>query len=95
MDSDPEDESLSQAVERQLVQYFALHGDVLPPPGLYSRILTEIERPLLVQTLAATKGNQLKAAQVLGINRNTLRKKLKALQLLEEKTPRKRIRRRI
>ena len=48
----------------------------LPPDGLFDRILAEVERPLLRLTLAAVRGNQLKAAKLLGINRNTLRKKL-------------------
>ena len=63
-----------------LEQYFAAHsGDRLPPPGLYDRILPLIEKPLIEMTLAATGGNQVKAAQVLGINRNTLRKKIAEL----------------
>ena len=44
-------------------------------PGLYDRVLREIERPLIQLSLGATRGNQLKAAQLLGLNRNTLRKK--------------------
>jgi two-component system nitrogen regulation response regulator GlnG len=68
---------LSFAVEKHLCDYFAAHGDDLPPAGLYGRILKEIERPLLSVTLAATRGNQIKAAGLLGLNRNTLRKKMK------------------
>jgi two-component system nitrogen regulation response regulator GlnG len=63
-------------IEQHLARHFASYGTALPPDGLYDRVLAEIERPLLRQTLAAVRGNQLKAARLLGINRNTLRKKL-------------------
>ena len=72
-------ENLSGAVERHLRSYFAAHGDNLPPAGLHDRILREIERPLITLSLDATKGNQLKAAAMLGLNRNTLRKKIRDL----------------
>ncbi|WP_193170618.1 nitrogen regulation protein NR(I) [Nisaea nitritireducens] len=72
-------ENLSDAVERHLRAYFAAHGDNLPPAGLHDRILREIERPLIMLSLDATKGNQLKAASMLGLNRNTLRKKIRDL----------------
>ena len=58
-----------------------MHGGTLPPPGLYDRIVREVEVPLIALTLAATRGNQLKAADVLGINRNTLRKKIRELDI--------------
>jgi two-component system nitrogen regulation response regulator GlnG len=73
--------SLSAAVERHLTKYFGSHGDRLPPPGLYDRVLQEIERPLLSICLAATRGNQIRAAHLLGLNRNTLRKKIRDLGL--------------
>lgn len=72
---------LSDSVEAHLQRYFDLHGDSLPPPGLYDRILHEIERPLLQVALDATGGNQLRCADLLGINRNTLRKKLTELNI--------------
>ena len=53
----------------------------LPAPGLYKRILREIEKPLILQSLSATKGNQIKAAKLLGLNRNTLRKKIVELDI--------------
>jgi two-component system nitrogen regulation response regulator GlnG len=73
--------SLSAAIERHLTKYFAEHGDRLPPPGLYDRVLQDIERPLLSICLAATRGNQIRAAHLLGLNRNTLRKKIRDLGL--------------
>jgi two-component system nitrogen regulation response regulator GlnG len=75
------DESLSSAVERHLAAYFAGFEDGLPPAGLYHRILREIEHPLLTAALAATRGNQIRAADLLGVNRNTLRKKIKDLEI--------------
>jgi two-component system nitrogen regulation response regulator GlnG len=75
------EEGLSAAVERHLAAYFATFGDDLPPPGLYHRVLREIEHPLLTVTLAATRGNQIRAADLLGVNRNTLRKKIRDLDI--------------
>lgn len=77
----PADEPLTSSVERALNRLFASAGDALPPPGLYDRILREVEKPLFGMTLAATRGNQIKAAHLLGINRNTLRKKLRDLEV--------------
>ncbi len=74
-------ERLSTSIENHLRRYFDLHGDALPPPGLYNRILQEVELPLIALSLAATRGNQLKTAELLGINRNTLRKKIKDLDI--------------
>ncbi|MGZ3325946.1 MAG: sigma 54-interacting transcriptional regulator, partial [Xanthobacteraceae bacterium] len=75
------EEGLSAAVERHLASYFASFGEELPPPGLYHRVLREIEHPLLSVTLAATRGNQIRAADLLGVNRNTLRKKIRDLDI--------------
>ena len=74
-------DSLSLSVETHIRRYFnALNGD-MPPPGLYARVLREIEEPLIVATLAITRGNQLRAADILGLNRNTLRKKISGLDI--------------
>jgi two-component system nitrogen regulation response regulator GlnG len=67
---------LGGSIELHLARYFASFGRDLPPDGLYDRVLAEIEEPLLRLALAAAKGNQIRAAKLLGINRNTLRKKL-------------------
>ncbi len=69
------------ALRQRLAREFSAAGPGLPPAGLYDRILAEIERPLILQALDATRGNQIRAAAVLGINRNTLRKKIQALGL--------------
>ena len=75
------DESLTDSVDRHIADYFAAHRNTLPASGLYTRIVREVERPLIIHTLAATRGNQVKAAQVLGLNRNTLRKKIRDLEI--------------
>ena len=80
-DSGDEPQSLGASVEQYLTQYFLAQGDRLPPPGVYDRIVQEVERPLISICLAATRGNQIRAAQLLGLNRNTLRKKIRDLGL--------------
>jgi two-component system nitrogen regulation response regulator GlnG len=75
------EDNLTAAVERYLAHYFSGFDDGLPPPGLYHRILREIEGPLLAAALAATRGNQIRAADLLGVNRNTLRKKIRDLEI--------------
>ena len=76
-----EGEKLSASVARHLQRYFDLHGGALPPPGVYQRILREVETPLIEIALDATGGNQAKCADLLGINRNTLRKKITDLDI--------------
>ncbi len=76
-----EGEKLSSSVARHLRRYFDLHGGALPPPGVYQRILREVEAPLIEIALDATAGNQAKCADLLGINRNTLRKKITDLDI--------------
>jgi two-component system, NtrC family, nitrogen regulation response regulator GlnG len=73
--------TLTHLVEGHLAAYFAGQGGELPPAGLYDRVLAEVEGPLLRLTLAATRGNQMRAAEVLGLNRNTLRKRLRDLAI--------------
>ena len=92
-DTSPTNESsrsgngISDAVENHLRDYFAAHGAALPPAGLYDRVLKEVERPLIALSLAATRGNQLRAADLLGLNRNTLRKKIRDLKIPVTRTP--------
>ena len=69
------------ALERHLARYFGEFGSGLPPPGLYQRILREVEVPVISAALGATRGNQIKAAELLGLNRNTLRKKIRELDI--------------
>jgi two-component system, NtrC family, nitrogen regulation response regulator GlnG len=74
-------ETFSSGMERHVSELFRSFGNDLPPVGLYHRLLRELEAPLIAATLATTRGNQIKAAEVLGLNRNTLRKKIRDLDL--------------
>ena len=74
-----EETSLNTMIERYLAKHFAEYGERLPPAGLYDRVIREVERPLVSISLAAARGNQIRAAQLLGLNRNTLRKKIREL----------------
>jgi two-component system nitrogen regulation response regulator GlnG len=77
--NDPE--TLSHAVERHIREFLAAHDDGMAITGVYDKIIAEVERPLIRMTLAATRGNQIKAAAMLGLNRNTLRKKIRDLEI--------------
>jgi two-component system, NtrC family, nitrogen regulation response regulator GlnG len=74
-----DDLTIGQAAEHFLQRYFSSFDGELPPPGLYQRILAEVEYPLVLASMTATRGNQIKAAELLGLNRNTLRKKIREL----------------
>jgi two-component system nitrogen regulation response regulator GlnG len=78
---------LSEQVERYLTGYFSGFGKELPPPGLYDRVIRQVELPLLTAALAATRGNQIRAAELLGLNRNTLRSRIRALDIRVFRTP--------
>jgi two-component system nitrogen regulation response regulator GlnG len=80
--------NLSLAVENHMASLFKAHGEELPPPGLYHRVLREFEYPLIAAALAATRGNQIRAAELLGLNRNTLRKKVRDLDIRLMRSPR-------
>ena len=74
-------EQFVSGLERHVAELFRSYGDSLPPVGLYHRVLRDLEVPLIVATLTVTRGNQIKAAEILGLNRNTLRKKIRDLDL--------------
>jgi two-component system, NtrC family, nitrogen regulation response regulator GlnG len=69
------------AMERAVADLFHSFGAGSPPVGLYHRVLHDLEAPLIAATLTWTRGNQIKAAEILGLNRNTLRKKIRDLNL--------------
>ncbi len=73
--------SLGDSAKYHIEKYFNSLGDDLPSTGLFDKILREVERPLIQATMKRTSGNQIKASKILGINRNTLRKKIKQLNL--------------
>ena len=74
-------EPLAAAVERHIRQFLAASSDGMPMQDIYDRVIAEVERPLIEMTLAATRGNQIRAAAILGLNRNTLRKKIRDLDI--------------
>ena len=69
------------AMERAIADLFRSFGGANPQVGLYHRVLHDLEAPLIAATLTLTRGNQIKAAEILGLNRNTLRKKIRDLNL--------------
>jgi len=74
---DSNEVGLASLVERQLARYINADRQVLPASGLYDRVMNEVERPLLRLVLNLVNGNKIQAAKVLGLNRNTLLKKLR------------------
>jgi len=80
-DIEPQSQTLRDSVEKALTNYFN-HLDGQPVTDVYQMVLSEVEAPLLEAVMKYTKNNQTKAAVVLGLNRGTLRKKLKQYGLL-------------
>ncbi len=78
---DPTTETLRDSVEKAMRNYFS-HLDGQDVTDVYQMVLSEVEAPLLETVMAYVKGNQTKAAILLGLNRGTLRKKLKLYDLL-------------
>ena len=76
-----QNQSLRACVETTVDNYFR-HLDGQPVSDVYDMVLQEIEAPLLEVVMKYTRQNQTKAAEVLGLNRGTLRKKLKRYSLL-------------
>ena len=81
--------NLTESLHFHLSNYFKGHGSSLPPNGLYERVMREVETPLIELCLEATRGNQIKAADLLGVNRNTLRKKIRDLNIEVVRSPKK------
>lgn len=75
------EEGITGELKRKLEKYFASHKEEPVPPGLYGRVIKEVERVAFTVTLKHTNGNQIQASKILGINRNTLRKKLQELNV--------------
>ncbi len=84
----PADDSLAAMVARHVERRLVASVRVDDVSGLYLEVLQEIERPLISEILSATRGNQLRAASILGLNRNTLRKKIRDLDIDVIRSPR-------
>jgi DNA-binding protein Fis len=76
-----ENKNLSKLITTCLQEYFKSLKGQKPASNLYENIIQTVERPLISEILKLTENNQRKAAAILGINRNTLRKKIIALEL--------------
>ena len=81
--------SLGIVMEKHLRTYFSAHKEGIKPTNLYNNVIDEVERTLISETLAATRGNQIKAAEILGINRNTLRSKILKIKAAQKKSKKK------
>ena len=75
-------ESLSSSITYHLTKYFDAHNNTLPESGLYKTIIHEAEKAAIKATLEFCDNNQSKSAYILGINRNTLRKKMEQFNLM-------------
>jgi two-component system, NtrC family, nitrogen regulation response regulator GlnG len=73
-----EDLSLEEVVRQKVAHFFERLGNT-EAEGVHRAVMAQVERPLIERCLAWAQGNQLKAARVLGIHRNTLRKRMKEL----------------
>lgn len=73
--------NLLTLIDECLERFFLEHENEIPESGLYNRIINEVEKSIFIKTLGFTNNNQSKAAKILGINRNTLRKKLETYQI--------------
>ena len=78
-EGDAAGQSLAKAAQYHISRFLEAHGGDHVPTGIHERILAEVEKPLIEISLRHTGGNQLRAAEMLGLNRNTLRKKIRQL----------------
>ncbi|MGV2433010.1 MAG UNVERIFIED_CONTAM: hypothetical protein LVQ98_06965 [Rickettsiaceae bacterium] len=82
MTTDRQDQSISGFLSSHLKNYFVMHNGHTPKSGLYDLIISEVEKILIAETMSYTKNTQAKTAQILGISRNTLRKKIDELEIM-------------
>ncbi|PIZ30072.1 MAG: hypothetical protein COY40_05450 [Alphaproteobacteria bacterium CG_4_10_14_0_8_um_filter_53_9] len=74
-------ESLPASVDVCLKTYFKDLNGMSPVAGMYEKVITQVEKPLIEHVLRYVRCNQVRAANILGINRNTLRKKIQTLNI--------------
>ena len=77
------DPTISEFLSKHLEAYFAIHNGDTPNVGLYNLVLSEVEKVTITTTLKYTAGIQAKAAAILGISRNTLRKKMNEYKITQ------------
>lgn len=77
---DNKHESVEKCLNYHLKKFFDLHNNDVEPHNLYHKIMTEVERVLITETMNYSDNVQAKAAKILGINRSTLSKKLKVMK---------------
>ena len=70
-----------ELISALMEDYFAGWGAALPEGGIHAPVVRDIEKPLIERALELTGGNQIRAAEILGLNRNTLRKKIRELRI--------------
>lgn len=81
MQSPENNNSMINSLAIHLDKFFKLHETAEPDSGLYDRVINEVEKVLIQKTMAYSGNVHIKAARILGINRNTLRKKMKEFSL--------------
>ncbi len=84
--NNPEKEDLAESIGQFLTRFFNSYDQDLPPDGIYQQFLPAFEGPVISRALSATNGNQIRAAKLLGLNRNTLRKKIREHKIKITKT---------
>lgn len=82
-----QEEGLGAVVEKYLRRFYAAAGENGAETNMYDSVIGEVERRLIAVTLEAADGNRLKASRILGINRNTLLRKMRRLNL-DDREPR-------
>lgn len=78
-----QEDSLIDSIAKHIDLYFDMHDGHLPDSGIYKAIIQAVEKVLILKTLERVKFNRVKAARILGINRNTLSKKIEEYKILE------------
>ena len=82
-----QEEGIGNAVEKYLRRFYSAPRVVESETNLYASVVGEVERRLISVTVEAVGGNRLKAARILGINRNTLLRKMRQFGLDQQKPP--------
>ena len=79
--SDSKHDSIGQCIHFHLKKFFDMHQNGNEPSNLHQKIINEVEKALIIETMKYTKNIKAKTTKILGINRNTLSKKIKELHI--------------